>query len=330
VENLGIAVAVFAVSAVFVVFAGIGLAKYGDELAEKTGWGKLWVGTLLVATATSLPEVAVNVSAVWLEDSPELALGNVFGANMINVFILATVALAFGVTNVFGNRGRGTQILILLGIGLVLLAALVGAWGDFKLGPASVGGLAIAAAYLYGMRRVYTAGRSDMDLEDISAPTGSARGAWIGFGFSVLVVMVAGRYLAASAESIADISGISASFIGVLLVSIVTTLPETSVTVTAALRKSYGIALGNVYGSNAFNVTILALSDLFHARGPLLGEMQGAHFGAAGGALLLMGMALLAWKACQSRALKRARMLASAIPVAWVAAMYLVFILAHG
>lgn len=328
-ENLGIAIAVFVVSAAFVVFAGIGLARYGDELAEKTGWGKLWVGTLLVASATSLPEVTVNVSAVWLEDSPGLALGNVFGANMINVFMLATVALAFGVANLFANRGRDTQILILLGIGLVLLATLAGAWGDFKLGPTSVGGLAIAAAYIYGMRRVYTAGRSAMHLEDIPAPTGSARGAWIGFGLSVVVVIVAGRYLAASAESIADISGISASFIGVLLVSIVTTLPETSVTVTAALRKSYGIALGNVFGSNAFNVTILSLSDLFHSRGPLLGEMQSVHFGAAGGALLLMGMAFLLWKACHSPALKPARMLAPAIPVAWVAAMYLVFILAH-
>jgi cation:H+ antiporter len=329
VESLGSAVAVFVISAVCVVFAGIGLAKYGDELAEKTGWGKLWVGTLLVATATSLPEVAVNVSAVWLEESPGLALGNVFGADMINVFMLATVALAFGVTNLFGNQGRDTQILILLGIGLVVLATLLGAWGDFKLGPTSVGGLAILAVYIYGMRRVYTAGRSHMHLEDIPAPTGSARGAWIGFGLSVVVVIIAGRYLAGSAESIAQISGISASFIGVLLVSLVTTLPETSVTVTAAFRKSYGIALGNVFGSNAFNVSILSLSDLFHTRGPLLGEMRSEHFAAAGGALVLMGMAFVLWKACQSAALKPARMLAPVIPLAWVAAMYLVFALAH-
>jgi cation:H+ antiporter len=329
-ESLGAAITVFLVSAVFVVFAGIGLAKYGDELAEKTGWGKLWVGTLLVATATSLPEVSVNVSAVWLEDSPSLALGNVFGADMVNVFVLAVVALIFGVTNLFGNQGRDTQILILLGLALVALAALMGWSGDLKLGPTSVGGLAILALYIAGMRAVYRAGRSEMHVQDIPSPTGSARGAWIGFGISVAVVIVAGRFLAASADSIAEISGISASFIGVLLVSIVTTLPEASVTVTAALRKSYGIAMGNVYGSNAFNVAIFSLSDLFYPGKPLLGEMQSAHFAAAGGALLLMIMGYLVWRACQSTALRSARLLTPAIPVVWVVALYVVFRMAQG
>jgi cation:H+ antiporter len=328
-ESLGVAIAVFLAAAVCVVLAGVGLAKYGDELAEKTGWGKLWVGTLLVATATSLPEVSVNVSAVWLEDSPGLALGNVFGADMINVFVLAMVALAFGVTNLFGNQGRDTQILILLGLALVALAAFMGFTGDLKLGPTSLGGLLILAVYIAGMRAVYRAGRTQMQAADVPPPTGNARGAWIGFGLSVAVVIVAGRFLAGSADSIAEISGISASFIGVLLVSIVTTLPEASVTITAALRKSYGIAMGNVYGSNAFNVTIFFLSDLFYPGKPLLGQMQSAHFAAAAGALLLMVMGYLVWRACQTTALRSARILAPAIPVVWVAALYVVFRLAQ-
>jgi len=327
-ETLGTAVIVFLVSATFVVFAGIGLARYGDDLAESTGWGKLWVGTLLVGIATSLPEVTVNISAVWLEGSPGLALGNVFGADMLNVFVLACVAMAFGVGKLFGGQGRDTELLILVGMGLVALALVFGIAGDVKLGPTSLGGLLVLAGYLAGMRMVYKAGQTHMHLEDIPAPTGSARRAWIGFGISALVVIVAGRFLAASADSIAEISGISASFIGVLLVSIVTTLPEASVTVAATLRKSYGIAMGNVYGSNAFNVTILSFSDLF-SDVPLLGEMGGAHYAAAGGALLLMGMGYLVWKACQSPAYAMARMLAPAIPVVYIGTLYLVFTLAQ-
>ena len=111
-DTLTAAVLTFFASAVCVVFAGIGLARYGDELAEKTGWGTLWVGTLLVSIATSLPELTVNISAVWLEDSPGLALGNVFGADMINVFVLAVVALIFGVRHVFEHQGKDTQIQI--------------------------------------------------------------------------------------------------------------------------------------------------------------------------------------------------------------------------
>jgi cation:H+ antiporter len=118
-DGLTAAVLIFLGSSVCVIFAGIGLARFGDELAEKTGWGTLWVGTLLVSIATSLPELTVNISAVWLENAPDLALGNVFGADMINVFVLGVVALMFGMRNLFASQGRDTQILVLLGIGMV-------------------------------------------------------------------------------------------------------------------------------------------------------------------------------------------------------------------
>jgi cation:H+ antiporter len=327
-ETLTGAILVFLVSAGFVVLAGIGLARFGDELAEKTGWGTLWVGTLLVGIATSLPEVTVNISAVWLEDSPGLALGNVFGANMINVFVLACVALAFGVRHLFGNQGRDTEILILVGLGLVALALAFGASGDFQLGLSSLGGLILAVGYVAGMRLVYRAGRAGMDSEAVPQPTGGARKAWIGFGVSALVVIVAGRYLAASADRIAEASGISASFIGVLLVAIVTTLPEGSVTVAASLRKSYGIAMGNVYGSCAFNVTIVAIADLFHD-GPLLRAMDGAHFAAAGAAFGLMSMGYLVLRSYQSAGLAWARALTPTIPVVYLGALYVVFVLAQ-
>src|SRR3972149_127790 len=291
---LGTAILVFLVSSTFVIMAGVGLARFGDALAEATGWGKLWVGTLLVGIATSLPELTVNVSAVWLENNPSLALGNVFGADMINIFVLASAALVFGVPNLFGKHGRDTELLILSSLGLVILALIFGALGDFKvLGPVSVGGLLIGAAYLYGMRLPVPPGRS----------------------------------LASSADAIAEASGISASFIGVLLVSIVTTLPEASVTVAASLRRSYGIAMGNVYGSNAFNIAIISIADLFHAEGPLLREMRAAHFAAAGAALMLMTMGYLVFKSCQSRAFASVRVLAPAIPVVYVGALYLVYTL---
>ena len=170
-QSLTAAILVFLVSAACIVLAGIGLARFGDELAEKTGWGKLWVGTLLVGIATSLPEVVVNVSAVGLEASPGLALGNVFGANMINIFVLASVALVFGVHRLFGGQGRDTEILIVAGIGLVGMALILAALGDIGIGPSSLGGVLIAIGYVLGMRLDYRAGRTHMELEDIPGPT---------------------------------------------------------------------------------------------------------------------------------------------------------------
>jgi cation:H+ antiporter len=177
------------------------------------------------------------------------------------------------------------------------------------------------------MRRVYLAGKAGPGGNGGDEPRPSARNAWTGFLASAAVVIVAGRYLASSADAIAEASGISASFIGVLLVSIVTTLPEGSVTVAASLRRSYGIAMGNVYGSCAFNVTIIFIADFFHTRGPLLREMQAAHFAAALAAFGLMGMGYLVFKACQSRRFAPFRALAPAIPFVYVGALYAVYVL---
>ena len=90
-------VGIFLGSAVAVIYFGAQLAKYGDALASLTGWGRLFVGSILVALATSLPELSTNISAVRLTPpNPEMALGNVLGANMVNMFTLALVALFFG------------------------------------------------------------------------------------------------------------------------------------------------------------------------------------------------------------------------------------------
>ena len=330
-DKLSTAILIFVISSVFIIFAGVALARFGDELAEKTGWGTLWVGTILVSVSTSLPELTINISAVWLEKSPGLALGNVFGANMINIFVIGMAALFFGTRNLFGNQGHETQVLVKVGIGLVALAMVMAATGDFKLGPSSLGGLLIAVAYVLGMRAVYNAGRADAaaaaEEEGAAALRGSPRNAWIGFGIASLVVIIAGRFLASSADAIAEISGISASFIGVLLVSIVTTLPEGSVTIAACFRKSYGIAMGNVYGSCAFNIFVVTFADLFHG-GPLLGAMEGAHFVAATGALLLMSMGFLILRSCQTPTMALGRALTPALPVVYVGALYLVYSMA--
>jgi len=327
-DTLAAAVVVFLASSLVVILAGIGLARYGDELAEHTGWGTLWVGTILVSISTSLPELTVNITAVWLENAPDLALGNVYGANMLNVVVLSLIGLAFGIRGIFGQPGRATRRLAQVAIVLVAIAAVMGATGDVALGRSSAGGLLVAVAYLAGMRAVYNAGRPATSGEEDARGRGSARGAWIGFVAASLVVIVAGRFLASSANSIAEITGISASFIGVLLVAMVTTLPESSVSAAAAWRRSYGIAVGNVYGSCAFNVFIFSFADLA-SPAPLLRFMEGEHFVAAAAALVLMAMGLLIMRTAAAPTLALARGLASAVPLLYVVALYVVFTMAQ-
>lgn len=324
-DNLALSVPVFLGSALVVVLAGVALARFGDQIADITGWGALWVGTILVSVATSLPELITNISAIVLEDAPDLALGNVFGADMINMFTIAVVGMAFGVRNLFEGHGRATQTLVLVTIGIAIIAMAAGATGDVGLGPTSVGGLLIAAAYIGGMKLVYDAGKSAAAVEEAPASSGSALRIWGGFGLAALAILLAAPLLASSAVGIGDATGLGASFMGVLAVSVVTTLPEASVTFTAARRRSYGMAIGNIYGSCAFNLFVIPIADLFHTEGPLLGEMEPSHFIAAGSAIVLMAMGFLVIRSFQDRLFAGLRRLVYVVPPTYVGALAWVF-----
>ena len=331
VDSLGVAVPVFLASGVVVVIAGVFLARFGDDIAEKTGWGALWVGTILVSIATSLPELVTNISAVVREDAPALALGNVYGADMINIFTVALVAMIFGVKNLFAEQTKDTQVLVLVSVGLGILALILSATGDYALGWTSVGGLVMIVAYFGGMKLVYDAGHSGAEIDEGDEESGSiaaAKSAFIGFGAASLAIIIAAPFLAASADGIATATGLGQGFMGILAVSIVTTLPEASVTVTATRRRSYGLVLGNIYGSCAFNLSVIFYADLGN-KDALLSFMRSEHYVAAVAAILLMATGYGLIRAYKDSAMAWFRGSVYVIPPVYIGALFWIFILSQ-
>ncbi|MDE2968648.1 MAG: hypothetical protein OXT51_00875 [Chloroflexota bacterium] len=106
--NLPAAIALFLGSSAVVIFSAIALARAGDVIAARTGLGHLWVGSLLIAGATSLPELVTNITAVRI-DNPGLAAGNILGANMLNVSNLAVIAAVFGGRVIDERLSRGQE-----------------------------------------------------------------------------------------------------------------------------------------------------------------------------------------------------------------------------
>lgn len=326
-DSLSIALPVFLFSAVIVVVGGIALATFGDEIAERTGWGALWVGTILVSVATSLPELVTNISAVVI-GAPEIALGNVFGANAVNMFTLAAVAIVFGVGGLFAGQPVQTMVLAASAVGLALLTFVIAATADSALGPSSIGGLVIAVAYIGSMRLVYGARAKETEEPDaLPDLAGSSRRAWIGFGMASLAIILAAPFLAASANGIATASGLSASFVGVLLVSIVTTLPEATVSVTAILRRSPGLVIGNLFGSCAFNLFVIPIADLASAE-PLLASAAVEHFLALAAAAALMFLGFTALISARGGHLRVAKTLMPLMLAGYAGTIYGVYVLA--
>lgn len=326
--------ALFLVSAAVVVRSGLSLSKAGDLLAETTGLGRLWVGTIFLAVATSLPELVTNLAAVRL-DAPALAGGNILGANMLNIVVLAALVSLFPALAV--RRATCDQaLLVVTALALTgVVTVLVALEGPVDLGPVSLGTVLILGGYILGMVAVYRARGVEVRPEPGSeggatdAPPPSAKRGWLMFGLAAAGVLVAAPLLAASADRLADIFGISGSFMGVLAVAIVTTMPEMSVTWGALRLGSEVMALGNVYGSCAFNVLVLGLADLIYPR-PIFALLDRSHLVAGLGALLLMGLGLLCVTLRARNRLAASRLVALAIIGGWIGAMLVVFSLARG
>ena len=283
----------FAASAALVIFSGIFLAKYGDAIAGLMGWGRLWVGTILVAVATSLPELVTNITAVSRDD-PGLAVGNIFGANMVNMFALAAVALVFGGAQFFRRVSLEQRYLVLVAMSLTGLAVLMGSVhagiSVFEVGLPAV---LILALYLGGMRLVYVTRPQEEEDDDSASELPSLRKAWTMFGLASLGVIVAAIALTFSAQQIADETGVSSSFLGVIAVALVTTMPEATTTIAAVRFGAMDLAVGNLYGSCAFNVLILAVADPFYRKGVLVESFENVHRAAGLFAITLMGLGLV-------------------------------------
>jgi len=282
---------VFLMSATSVIYFGTRLAVYGDALASLTGWGRLFVGGILIALATSLPELSTNISAVRLDPpNPELAVGTVLGANMYNMLKLALVALMFGGTRFLQQVTPQQGYIVSLGVSLTGLAPLFGSVDvGVSFWQVGLSSWILALLFVAGMWVIYVTKPSDDESKEESTPEGmTLKHTWLMFIFISAAVIVAGFFLAWSSDRIADVTGVASSTLGILAVSLVTSLPEFSMAIAAARIGAADMAVAGLYGSNAFNISILFFSDPFYRDGILVAQMEPAHFIAGGVAIVLM------------------------------------------
>ncbi|MDP3091694.1 MAG: hypothetical protein Q8N04_13515 [Nitrospira sp.] len=254
---------VFLISAVVIVLAGTRLSRYGNEIAELTGLGRLWIGVVLMSTATSLPEVFADVSAALI-DSPDLAAGDLFGSNMANMLILGIIDLMHRQKRVRHQAALEHTLTAALAMLLTGLAAFfVLAQIDSTHLGVGIGSLTLVVIYVLGMRLIFR--QEDMKrrqreqetlVEGIAekadagtAQRGDVRRAVAGFSAAALVLLVTAPFLAGSAKEIAEHSGISATFIGASLGGIATSLPELVTSIAAVRLGAFDLAVGNLFGS---------------------------------------------------------------------------------
>ncbi|OCL25669.1 sodium:proton exchanger [Orenia metallireducens] len=292
---------VFLISATVIIIAGTKLSDYGDVIADKTGLGQALVGSILVAGATSLPEM-VSSGTASLIGAPDIAIGNVFGSNTFNLMILALVDLIHG-AGPFMLRVHSKHILsALLGMllaGFATLFILVNKLSDFnvELFGVGLGAIIIFLTYIVGARLIYRyekKNKLESEIEEeLTESETSLKKAIIGFVIAAVFIIISGIYLSSSADKIARISGLDATFMGSILVAAATSLPEVVASISAIRINAYDIAVGNVFGSNIFNMVIILVSDIFYQGGSVLAGVSLTHTITAILGLILSGIAVI-------------------------------------
>lgn len=243
-----------AVGLVLLFAGGEGLVRGSVSLAERLGLSKLIIGLVIVGFGTSTPELMVSVKAA-LDNAPEIALGNVVGSNIANVLLITGLAIVIvPITGWSRTASRDGMMAVLAGLGLygLLFGAVIGRVEGAIL-------LAVLAVYLiasYWLERRDQAAkgfaREAEEFEDIPI-----KNLWLAllFVFGGIAVLVVGAdLLVRGAVSIAQSFGVPDAVIGLSLVAVGTSLPELATSIVAALRRHSDVVLGNVIGSNIFNI----------------------------------------------------------------------------
>lgn len=294
--------AIFAVAAGFVWMAGTRLAVYVDGIATATGTGQAFIGMLLLGGITSLPEIATVTSASWT-GSASLAVNNLLGSAAANVLLLAVADAVLGrdaLTSVVAKPStlfQGTLGMMLLG--MVAAAVLAGDVPFLGVGAWSTALLAacIAALWLsseYERRHVWTAVKQDdAETEEPRTPEQPLRTLAVKTAAAAAVILVAGFFLAQTGDAIAKQSGLGVGLVGLVLLAFATSLPEISSIVSALRLRRYEMAVGDIFGTNLFNIALLFVADLSYPGGPVLSEAGAFEGVAALLALVLTGVFVL-------------------------------------
>lgn len=274
----------FLATALVIVLAGVRLARYGDVLGEKSGLGRSWVGVVLLAATTSLPELFTGFGATALAALPDIAVGDVLGSCMFNLLILSLMdAVQPEPLSTRAHQGHALSI----GFGLVLMGVaglgLIGGVRVPSIGWVGLYSPVFVAVYFMSMRLIFAheQRRRAQETREVAAELQygaiSRRAAVVHYTVAAVFVVGAALWLPRLGAELARQTGLGEAFVGSLFVAMTTSLPEIVVSLAAVRIGAIDLGIGNVLGSNLFNLLILSLDDLFYRQGPLLLAADASH-----------------------------------------------------
>ncbi|MDO9186782.1 MAG: sodium:calcium antiporter [Bacteroidia bacterium] len=263
----------FILCASVIIISGSRLSKYGDLLADMMGWGKMFVGLILMATITSMPELMTGISSIVIVDAPNLAVGDIVGSCAFNILIISVMDLFYDSKKPLTSVAQtGHVIAASFGIMMLTLVAFAilmpGIFGKI----AWIGGFSIFFLILYfiAMRTLFLyVKKQPVAKEKERSYSLTLKQVVFKYAVNATFVIIAALGLPYFGKHLAAASGLGQSFFGTLFIAASTSLPELVVSVAAIRMGTIDLAIGNIFGSNLFNICIFTIDDILYTKGPI-------------------------------------------------------------
>lgn len=285
---------------IIILLAGTRLARYGDAISERTGLGGMWIGLVLIALVTSMPEMVTGISSAALVGKPDMALGNFWGSCIFNISILAILDIMSRKKPVLSMASTRNILPAAMGIALISFAGLViligGTVTSLSIGWLAISSIVIFAAYLFGIRQMFTYDKRHPEPQcEEPAQYAHLSGLQIygSFILAALAIIGGGIWLSLIGDEISVTYNLNASFVGSLFLAIGTSLPELVVAITALRMGCIDLAVGDILGANMLNNANIFITDIFYSRGPVLAEVSTRNLFTAG-AVIIMTLLVIA------------------------------------
>ncbi|KPJ58281.1 MAG: hypothetical protein AMS15_08780 [Planctomycetes bacterium DG_23] len=257
------------IAACMVIIAGSQLSRYGNTLSQKLRLGQAWVGLVFMAFATTLPELFTSTAAAGIEKAPNLSIGNNLGSIFFNISIIVVLDFVLKTKVIFTAASRriiASQSLSVILILIVCFALLLEAVRPPDFVPPGIFGVSSLlifafVVYLLGSWRLFKYEQVSPLAAEMPSKRQlpSLRAILTGYSFLLVIILMGGLLLAHSGKRLSVEYNLEASFVGSIFLAISTSLPEL-----------YNLALGNIFGANIMNVTVIFLSDIFYRPGQLM------------------------------------------------------------
>ena len=257
----------YIVLAVVVVFLSIRLAEYVDLIDKKTDISGAFIGGVILAAVTSLPELFTSISAIALVNQPNMVLGNILGSNIFNMTVLGLLMLIM--TGKFSKAVVGishlkTGILILALFLMIFVASFFGF--DYSFLNISIYSIIIIVLYSLSITYMVSDNACD-DEEDSSKHT--LKTIIILFIITAVLLVASSIGITYFTDKLAFELNLGATLAGALFLGVATSLPELTSCFALAKKGNFNACVGNILGSGIFNFLILSIGDIFYTKGSI-------------------------------------------------------------